>query len=97
MTETVVNTKTEKRYIITCTREDGKNSSYQSKPLTLTEAIEYYGYTLQTGKSYEMERGNKKINTNPKTIKGLITALFNATNNACANGYSGKIYTYTEV
>ncbi len=37
---------------------------------TLEELIAYYRYTLESGHSY-----NPKINTNPKTIKGLVSAL----------------------
>ena len=35
---------------------------------TLEELIQYFGYTLETGKSYEREKGNYKINTNPKSL-----------------------------
>jgi len=55
---------------------------------TLSELIEYYSYTLECGKDYEHEKGNRKINTNPKNIKSLITNLNNAVNNAASNGYS---------
>jgi uncharacterized protein YqgV (UPF0045/DUF77 family) len=37
---------------------------------TLEELIEYFQYTLEVGASY-----NKKIKTNPKTIKTFITYL----------------------
>lgn len=37
---------------------------------TLPELVEYFRYTLESGHSY-----NPKINKNPKTFKGLITAL----------------------
>ena len=37
---------------------------------TLEELIAIYKYTLESGHSY-----NQKINTNPKTIKGLVSAL----------------------
>lgn len=59
---------------------------------TLENLIQYFSYTLEVGKSWEHEKGNKKINKNPKTIKSLITNLNNATNNAASNGYSGKSY-----
>ena len=93
----VAKAKVKKKYIITCLRGTFTQRRYESKPLTLAEAIEYYGYTLQTGKSYEHEKGNKKINTQPKTIKSLITNLCNADNNAAANGYAGTHYECVEV
>lgn len=85
--------KQEKKYVITCNRRRG--SSMQSRPLTLAEALEYYGYTLECGASYQHEKGNKKINRNPKTITSLITNLNNASNNAASDG-CGNYYTAVE-
>ena len=51
-----------------------------------------FGYTLECGQSYQHEKGNKKINTQPKTIKSLITNLNNAVNNSASNGWSDKHY-----
>ena len=59
---------------------------------TLEELTEAFGYTLLVGESWQNERGNKKINRHPKTIKSLVTNLENARNNAARNGYSGYIY-----
>jgi len=59
---------------------------------TLAELIEYYSYTLETGRSYGHERGNKKINVKPKTIGTLITNLNNAVNNVASDGYSMTTY-----
>jgi hypothetical protein len=59
---------------------------------TLEEFIKYFSYTLEVGKSWEHEKGNKKINLQPKSIKTLITNINNAENNAAANGYSGTWY-----
>lgn len=87
--------KEDKRYVITCTKGYTTTRTYQSRPLTLAEAIEYYGYTLEKGASWQHEKGNKKINRAPKTIQSLITNLNNAENNAAANGYSGASYSYT--
>lgn len=55
---------------------------------TLEELIEGCRYTLECGKSYEREKGNKKINLNPKSIKAFVTTLNNARNNSAANGWS---------
>ena len=84
---------TEKRYIITCTKGTFTQRTYTSRPLTVAEAVEYYGYTLACGAGYQHERGNKKINQQPKTIKSLLTNLNNAVNNSAANGYAGEYYT----
>ena len=64
---------------------------------TLAELIKAYQYTLDTGASWSHEKGNRKINTNPKTIKSLVTNLNNASNNAASNGYSGLSYDYEKV
>ena len=77
----------ETKYIITSHKGVFTTTTRESRPLTLKEAIEYYQYTLSTGKSYE--RGGKKINLNPKTIKSLITNLTNAINNSSSCGYGG--------
>ena len=77
--------KAKKRYIITNVRPlSGR--SYDSRPLTVEEAVEYYGYTLEVGASWAHEKGNKKINRKPTTIKSLITNLNNASDNAARNG-----------
>lgn len=52
-----------------------------------------FSYTLECGASYQHEKGNKKINRNPKSITALITNLNNAVNNSAANGYAGVTYT----
>jgi hypothetical protein len=67
-----------------------RNGRERSKSGTLAELIEYYSYTLETGKSYEHERGNRKINLNPKSIESLVQNLNNAKSNAAANGRSNE-------
>lgn len=64
---------------------------------TVAELVKYYAYTLEKGASYSHERGNAKINRNPKNIDSLIKNLDNADNNAAANGYSGYSYSAVEV
>ena len=59
---------------------------------TLEDHIKYFSYTLEVGASWPHEKGNKKINQQPKTIKSLITNLNNAENNAAANGWSNTYY-----
>jgi len=63
---------------------------------TLDKLVEGYGYTLECGKSYEREKGNAKINRNPKNIKSLIKNLNNAVNNSAVNGYAGETYYLVE-
>lgn len=59
---------------------------------TLPELIEYFGYTLLVGHSYEHEKGNKKINMSPRTAASLVTNLNNAESNSARNGYSSTWY-----
>tara|TARA_R110001632_G_scaffold76073_1_gene172691 strand:- start:910 stop:1155 length:246 start_codon:yes stop_codon:yes gene_type:complete len=59
---------------------------------TILELIEYFGYTLECGKSWEHEKGNKKININPKGIKSLVKNLNNADNNSASNGCGMDYY-----
>ena len=81
-----------KQYIITYTRPYS-GRSYTSRPLTVEEAVDYFGYTLECGASYSHERGNKKINRSPKTIASLITNLNNASSNSARDG-CGDFYEY---
>jgi hypothetical protein len=83
-----------KAYIITSTRPMS-GRTYDSRPLTIAEAVDYYGYTLEVGASWAHEKGNKKINRNPRTIKSLLANLNNASNNAARNG-CGDYYTAVE-
>ena len=80
-----------KTYIITSTNHR-TGRSRDTRPLTLDEAIDYHSYTLERGLSYQHEKGNKKINRRPSTMKSLITNLNNSVNNAAADGYGGESY-----
>lgn len=64
---------------------------------TLPELVEYFGYTLKAGASYNGQKGCKKVNDNPKTIKSLMTALQNSVYNTQGNCYEQDSYDYTEV
>jgi hypothetical protein len=78
---------------ITILVHNHRNGSVREVKGTLDYLInDYFGYTLECGKSYERERGNKKINCNPKSAKSLVTNLNNAVNNSAANGYSQTSY-----
>jgi hypothetical protein len=86
--------KTIKRFKVTCSRDRGSDISLED---SLEELIQGYSYTLECGQSYQNEKGNKKINTQPKSIKTLITNLNNAVNNSAANGYAGRRYSFVEL
>ena len=59
---------------------------------TLPELVTKFSYTLLKGHSWENQRGNRKINTQPKTIRSLVSNLNNAENNAAANGFANVSY-----
>lgn len=63
---------------------------------TVAELVDYHAYTLEKGASYSHEKGNAKVNRNPKNIESLVKNLNNAENNAAANGYSGYSYSARE-
>ena len=60
---------------------------------TIEELVKYFSYTLEVGKSWAHEKGNKAINTHPKTIASLITNINNAESNAACNGNPTNYYT----
>jgi len=72
---------------------NGRETAFEG---TLPELINTFAYTLEVGESYQHEKGNKKINRNPKSITTLVSNLTAAKNNAAANGYSGTYYTVAE-
>ena len=90
--------KTEKTFIIECENSGGRygrgsrGNSYYYQEGTLAELIKAYSYTLEVGQSWEREKGNKKINCNPKSVATLVANLNNAVNNSAADGYAGKDY-----
>lgn len=85
--------KEQKMYRITVHRS-GRSRSHEG---TLADLTQHHSYTLQTGKSYEHEKGNKKINLKPRTISDLVKNLRNASNNSARNGYSGIHYEHEEL
>jgi len=82
--------KTPITYTVTVTRNRIGSAEYTGTVEHLVKQV--FGYTLETGASYQHEKGNQKVNRNPKTIAQLLTALNRASNNAAANGYSGTHY-----
>lgn len=63
---------------------------------TIPELLEYFGYTLEVGKSYERERGRYKINMQPKNIQSLVDNLNKAASNGAANGAASTYYSVGE-
>lgn len=85
--------KTEKTYKIMIKRyRFGGEASVRYEEGTLEELIKYFSYTLEVGESWQHEKGNKKINCNPKSAKSLVTNLNNAKANAAANGCPNTYY-----
>lgn len=70
----------------------------REKPVTgtMSELLDYFGYTLEVGKSYEHERGRYKINLNPKNVQQLVDALNKAATNASANSAPSTYYSVGE-
>ena len=58
---------------------------------------DYFGYDLDTGRSYSDERGAKKISPNEKikTFKSLVSNLDKASSNSCRY-YQDKYYSIAE-
>jgi hypothetical protein len=85
-------------YTIECENSGGRYgrgnrpNSYYYQTGTLAELIKAYSYTLEVGESWQSEKGNHKINRNPKNINALIDNLNWAVDNAAADGYSGKVH-----
>ena len=73
-----------KEYKIICTHRNRAREIVG----TLDELIRYFGYTLECGASWSYQKGCKKVNTHPKTIRSLLTAL----DNAVYNTQSGCFY-----
>lgn len=48
---------------------------------TLEELKKYFKYTLECGQSWQREKGNYKINIDPKSIKSLVSSLNKAEHN----------------
>lgn len=60
---------------------------------TIDSLVRAFSYTLEVGASWQYEKGNHKINQNPKNINSLAKNLQWAKDNAARNGYSGTYYT----
>ena len=75
----------DKVFTVKVTRIMFYRTSEQTYTGTLAELKKTFSYTLECGKSWEHERGNKKINTDPKSISSLISNLNKAAENTGAH------------
>ena len=87
--------KTKKVYTIKITRVGFVSRPPRETSGTLEELIQYFKYTLEVGESYEREKGNYKINTNPKSAKTLVTNLNKAAHNR-GRRYQSEYYELVE-
>jgi len=83
--------------IYTVTETPHRDNREHSITGTLEYLVDAYAYSLEVCASCQHEKGNKKINRNPKNIASLVNNLDSAKTNAAANGYSGVIYSFKEV
>ena len=82
-----------KEYTIIC-HHRGRAHEYTG---TLEYLInEVFGYTLESGASWSGYPGCRKVNTNPKSGKGLVTALTNAEHNTMGSCYDPDWYELKE-
>lgn len=77
-----------KTYSVTTLRR----GRYSVQTDTIENLVKCFKYTLEVGQSWQHEKGNKKINLNPKTLKSLVTNLNNADTNVAANGCPTNTY-----
>lgn len=85
---------TPKSFKVIKTVSSGKTYEFEG---TVEDLIQTFLYTLDTGRSYQHEKGNKKINMKPKSITSLISNLNNAVNNSAANGYAGVSFSSVQL
>lgn len=89
----------EKKYLCSKTsysRFGGSKTKDYPEPLTVSEWVKHFGYTLEVGKSWEHEKGCLKVNMNPRNVAALEKSLNNASSNGKLDG-NGDIYKFTEV
>lgn len=83
----------QKEYTVIC-HHRGRATEYTG---TLEHLIKHvFGYKLTCGASWQHEKGCRKVNTNPKSGKGLVTALNNAAHNIMGSCYEPDWYELKE-
>ncbi len=80
---------------VTRIRLRGGDSITSCETGTLEELKEEFRYTLDCGSSYNGQRGCKKVNPDPKSIKSLVDNLNKAAENCCAH-YQDRYYSLAE-
>lgn len=84
----------EKIYTVICEHR-GRETEYTG---TLDHLVnEVFGYLLDCGATWSHAKGCVKVNTNPRTGKGLITALNNAVENTQGGCFHRDHYRLKEV
>lgn len=83
--------------IFEVTKTNDRDGRKYTQKGTIAELVKAYSYTLDVGRSWQHEKGNAKINTEPKNINSLVKNLNNAVNNSAANGYAGVTFSAVEV
>ena len=82
-----------KEYTIIC-HHRGRAREYTG---TLEHLVtEVFGYTLESGASWQYEKGCRKVNTNPKSGKGLVAALNNSSHNTMGGCFDPDWYELKE-
>lgn len=72
----------------------GRTNEYTGTIEHLVNAV--FGYTLACGASWQRRKGCRKVNTNPKSGKSLVTALNNAAYNTMSSCYEPDWYELKE-
>lgn len=85
-----------KTFTIKKTRYSFRGKTETTSSGTLEELIASHSYTLECGAAYAHEKGNKKVELKPRTIKGLVSNLNKAVNNSAANGCASSHYELVE-
>lgn len=74
---------------------------HRGRPMEYTGTMEelindVFGYTLSCGASWYGHPGCRKVNTEPKTGRGLVTALNNAAHNTMGSCFDPDWYELKE-
>lgn len=64
---------------------------------TFKNLLAFFKPVLEKGASYNHEKDSYKINTEPKSMGGLINNLYHSKNNASESGVSGYRFTYRDL
>lgn len=82
-----------KEYTVIC-HHRGRAHEYTGTLQYLIEDV--FSYTLECGASWQNHTGCRKVNRNPKSGKGLVTALNNAAHNTMGSCFDPDWYELKE-